>query len=198
MARCEERQTKPGKIIMMGYQGKIPSLGEGVFIAPGARVIGAVRLGRDSSVFYNSVIRGDVNEITVGSRTNIQDNCTLHVTSTHRLSVGDGVTVGHNVVLHGCTVGDNVLVGMGAVVLDGVVIEEDSIVAAGSLVPPGKHYPAGSMIMGSPATAVRPVRDGEKEQIRAAAASYLTTKENHLAELSSDPELSRSDRPGPG
>lgn len=182
---------------MMRYQGKIPSLGEGVFVAPGARVIGAVRIGQDSSVFYNSVVRGDVNEITIGSRTNIQDNCTLHVTSRHRLTVGDGVTVGHNVVLHGCTVGNNVLVGMGAVVLDGVVIENDSIVAAGSLVPPGKHYPAGSLIMGSPATAVRLVRQEEKEQNRAAAAHYLITKENHLAELFSGAELSRGDRPGP-
>ena len=182
---------------MMRYQGKIPRLGEGVFVAPGARVIGAVRIGRDSSVFYNSVVRGDVNEITIGSRTNIQDNCTLHVTGNHRLTIGDGVTVGHNVVLHGCTVGDNVLVGMGAVVLDGVVIEDDSIVAAGSLVPPGKHYPAGSLIMGSPATAVRPVREEEKEQNRAAAAGYLRTKENHLAELFSGADLSRGDRPGP-
>lgn len=169
--------------MMMRYQDQVPDLGEGVFIAPGAWVIGAVRIGRESSVFYNSVIRGDVNTISIGSRTNIQDNCTLHVTGRHSLTIGDGVTVGHNAVLHGCRVGDNVLIGMGAVILDGACIGADSIVAASSLVPPGKHYPAGFLIMGSPATPVRAVSGAEIEQNRSAANHYLTVKNNHLAEL---------------
>lgn len=167
----------------MNYQGNRPDLGDGVFLAPGSRVIGRVQIGRDSSVFYNSVVRGDVNGIVIGSRTNIQDNCTLHVTGRSGLSVGDGVTVGHNAILHGCTVGDNVLVGMGAIILDDAVIGEDSIVAAGSLVPPGKHYPPGSLIMGSPAAVIRPLRDDERERNRASAAHYVEVKDSHLREL---------------
>ncbi len=177
----QENTPPPGHAAVILYQDAAPQFGERVFIAPGAWVIGAVRIGTDSSVFYNTVVRGDVNAIGIGSRTNIQDNCTLHVTGRHGLTVGDGVTVGHNVVLHGCSVGANVLIGMGAVVLDGAVIEDDSIVAAGSLVPPGKCYPAGSLIMGSPAKAVRPLRDEEKEQNRRAAENYLNLKDRYLA-----------------
>ena len=176
----QESTTTSGHPASVSYQNVVPQLGERVFVAPGAWVIGAVRVGTDSSVFFNAVVRGDVNTIVVGSRTNIQDNCTLHVTGDNNLTVGDGVTVGHNVVLHGCTIGDNVLIGMGAVVLDGAVVEDDSIVAAGSLVPPGKRYPAGSLIMGSPATAVRPLRDAEKERNRVAAENYLTLKDRYL------------------
>lgn len=168
---------------MTGYQGVFPDCDQGVFVAPGAWVIGAVAVGKDSSIFFNTVVRGDVNEITIGCRTNIQDNCTLHVTGTKSLHIGDGVTVGHNAVLHGCTIGNNVLIGMGAIVLDGACIEAESIVAAGSLVPPGKHYPAGSMIMGSPATPVRMVSDQEKKGIRTAAEHYIEVKDRYLVQF---------------
>ena len=162
------------------YLGKQPQLGSAVYIAPGAHVIGEVTVGDDSSIFYNSVVRGDVNSIVIGARTNIQDNCTLHVSDEDSLTVGDGVTVGHNAVVHACIVENNVLIGIGAVVLDGAVIEEDCIVAAGSLVPPRKRFPAGSMIMGSPAKVVRELTEQEKSGIRKTAATYIETKNNYL------------------
>lgn len=167
---------------MMKYKDARPALGEGVFVAAGAHVIGALTVGKDSSIFYNSLVRADVNTITIGQRTNIQDNCTLHVTQTNSLAIGDGVTVGHNVILHGCKVGDNVLVGMGAIVLDGASIASDCIVAAGSLVPPGKTYPAGSMIMGSPAVVKRQLTEQEIQRIGKTARNYINLKNNHLIE----------------
>lgn len=162
------------------FEGKEPSLGEGVFIAHGAVVSGEVKMGRDSSVFYYTVIRGDVNSITIGSETNIQDNCTLHVSSACSLEVGNGVTVGHNAVVHGCRVEDNVMIGIGAIVLDGAVIRRDSIVAAGSLVPPGKEYPPGSMIMGSPAKVTRVLTSEDKEFIARTAKGYIKLKNKYL------------------
>lgn len=168
---------------MIPYKDSIPALGEGVFIAPGAYVIGALKVGQDSSIFYNSVARADVNTIVIGEKTNIQDNCTLHVTTENGLQVGSGVTLGHNGILHGCTVEDNVLVGMGAIVLDGAIIGRDSIVAAGSLVPPGKKYPAGSMIMGSPAVVVRSLTEKEIAGIGLTSRHYIGVKNNHLIEL---------------
>jgi carbonic anhydrase/acetyltransferase-like protein (isoleucine patch superfamily) len=166
----------------MKYKDANPTFGKGVFIAPGARVMGEVHLGRDSSVFFNSVVRGDVNSITVGEETNIQDNCTLHVTEHHRLQVGSGVTAGHNAILHGCTVEDDVMIGMGAIVLDGAHIGSRSIVAAGSVVPPGKTYPGGSMIMGSPAKVVRELTEQDLDNIRGAARRYVSAKNHYLAE----------------
>ena len=165
---------------MTSFKDKDPSLGEGVFIAPGALVSGAVKIGKDSSVFYNTVIRGDVNSIAIGSETNIQDNCTLHVSRACDLEVGNGVTVGHNAVVHGCRVGDNVMIGIGAIVLDGAVIGEDSIVAAGSLVPPGKTYPPGSMIMGSPAKVTRELTPDDKEFITRTGKGYIKLKNKYL------------------
>ena len=162
------------------FEGKEPSLGEGVFIAPGAVVTGEVEIGRDSSVFYYTVIRGDINSIAIGSETNIQDNSTLHVSRAHNLEVGNGVTVGHNAVVHGCRVEDNVLIGIGAIVLDGAVIRRDSIVAAGSLVPPGKEYPPGSMIMGSPAKVTRTLTSEDKALIARTAKGYIEEKNNYL------------------
>ena len=170
---------------MLSYSGKKPQLGEEVFIAPGSFVIGDVTVGADSSVFYGSVVRGDVNSITIGSGTNIQDNCTLHVTDDLPLTIGSGVTVGHNAVVHACTVGDNVLVGIGAIVLDGAVVENDCIVAAGSIVTPRKRFPAGSMIMGSPARVVRSLTEQELAGIKATAAGYIRTKNNHIHEIGS-------------
>ncbi len=164
---------------MLSYKGIVPECGEGVFIAEGAFVIGKVKIGSNSSVFYNSVVRGDVNQISIGEDTNIQDNCTLHVSSRYSLAVGDGVTVGHNVVLHGCTIGSNVLVGIGAIVLDGAEIGDNSVVAAGSLVAPGKKYPPNSLIMGSPAKVVRSLEKEDIEKNRMLAAIYLDTKEQH-------------------
>ena len=165
---------------MMSFEGKEPLIGKGVFIAPGAFVLGKVQLGEDSSVFYNSVVRGDVNSIIIGSETNIQDNCMLHVSRVHTLEVGNGVTIGHNAVVHGCRVEDNVMIGIGAIVLDGAVIGKDSIVAAGSVVPPGKVYPPGSMIMGSPAKVTRDLTPEDKAYIKRTGEGYIELKNKYL------------------
>jgi carbonic anhydrase/acetyltransferase-like protein (isoleucine patch superfamily) len=165
---------------MISFDGQEPQVGERVFIAPGAIVLGEVVIGRDSSIFYNSVVRGDVNSIVIGSNTNIQDNCTLHVSTACSLEVGSGVTVGHNAIVHGCKVGDNSMIAIGAIVLDGAVIGEDSIVAAGSLVSPGKVYPPGSMIMGSPAKVVRKLTPGNMARIRKTAEGYIKLKNKYL------------------
>ena len=168
---------------MTSFERIEPLLGEGVFIAPGAFVFGKVQIGKNSSVFYNSVVRGDVNSIAIGAETNIQDNCTLHVSDTDSLVVGNGVTVGHNAVVHACRVDDNVLIGIGAIVLDGARIGKNSIVAAGSLVPPGKTYPPGSMIMGSPAKVTRELTAEEKENIKKTAQGYIKLKNKYLTDL---------------
>lgn len=169
----------------MSSEGKEPLIGDGVFVAPGAFVLGEVQIGKDSSVFFNSVVRGDVNSIVIGSETNVQDNCMLHVSRAYSLEVGNGVTIGHNAVVHGCSVGDNVMIGIGAIVLDGAVIGKDSIVAAGSLVPPGKVYPPGSMIMGSPAKVTRDLTPEDKAFIMRTGQGYIKLKDKYL----DDPQL---------
>lgn len=159
-----------------------PQVGEEVFIADSAHVIGRVKLGNHSSVFFNAVIRADINDIIIGSRTNVQDNCTFHVSDLYPVRVGNGVTVGHNAILHACQVGDNVTIGMGSVVMDGATIGADSIVAAGSVVPPGKIFEPGQLILGSPAKAVRALQPAEIEANRAMAAKYLKVKAEYLSQ----------------
>lgn len=167
--------------MVFSFNGVAPRLGEGVFIAPGATVLGDVEIGRSSSVWFGSVVRGDSHWIRIGEDTNIQDGAVLHVTTgLFPLSIGSSVTIGHRAVVHGCNVGDRVLIGMGALVLDGAVIGEESVVAAGALVPEGAVFPPRSLIMGVPGKVVRPVADAEVFRIlescriyRAAAADYL-------------------------
>lgn len=146
-----------------------------VLICDGARVTGDVTLGEGVSVWYNAVLRGDDGAITVGSGTNIQDNAVLH----EETRVGAGCTIGHGAVVHGCTVGDNVLIGMGAIVLNGAKIGDDCIVGAGALVTGKLDAPAGSMILGSPAKVVRPLTEAEIQGNRASAEGYLETAEAH-------------------
>jgi len=153
-----------------------PEIGEGCFIAPSADVIGQVKLGANSSLWYGVVARGDINQITVGENTNIQDLTMLHVIEDIPLIIGSGVSVGHNAILHACTVEDNCLIGMGAIVLDGAVIGKNSVVAAGSVVSPGKKFPGGSMIMGSPAKVVRELRPEELKGYGQHFNSYLESK----------------------
>lgn len=150
---------------------------EDVILLPGARVSGDVAMGSGCSVWYNAVIRGDEAPITIGEDTNIQDNCTLHTSYGHPLQVGSGVTVGHNAILHSCTVGDNCLIGMGAIVLDDAVIGRDCIVGAGALVTKGTVVPDGSMVLGCPARVKRALTAEAIEGIRQNALAYVRDKE---------------------
>lgn len=160
--------------MLMSYKGITPKLSGSVFVVEGATVVGDVEIGTDSSVWFGAVIRGDVNYVRIGERTNVQDNSVLHVTKdTHPLIVGSDVTIGHLVVLHGCTIKDRALIGMGAVVLDGAVIGEDSIVGAGALVTEGKVMPPRSLIIGSPARVKRELTEDEVEGIARSARNYM-------------------------
>lgn len=162
------------------FQGTSPRLHPTVFIAEGAQVIGNVQIGEESSVWYNTVLRGDVNTIRIGARTNIQDLSVVHVDKgTHPARIGDDVTVGHHVVIHGCTIGNRVLVGIGAVVLNGVVIEDDAFIAAGTLLTPGTIVPSGSMVMGSPGKVKRTLTDAERVGLLASAAGYVLSAKLH-------------------
>lgn len=138
------------------FAGRRPVIDSDTLIASGAAVIGDVVIEKDSSIWFNVSCRGDVHKIRIGSRTNIQDNSVIHVTdSLYSTSIGNSVTVGHHAIIHGCSIEDEVLIGMGAIILDGAVIPKHSIVAAGSLVPGNKTYPSGSLIIGSPAKVKR-------------------------------------------
>ena len=162
------------------FQGVTPRLHPSVFVADGAQVIGNVEIGQESSVWYNTVLRGDVNTIHIGARSNIQDLTMIHVEKgTHPTRIGDDVTVGHHVVIHGCTIGNRVLVGIGAIVLNGVVIEDDAFIAAGTLLIPGTRVPAGSMVMGSPGKVKRPLSDTERAGLLISAAGYVLNAKLH-------------------
>ena len=159
------------------YTGKI---GEHVFIADGAQLSGPdINIGKDSGIWYNAVLRSSHSSIDIGERTNIQDNCVLHAEEGKPISIGHDVTVGHSAIVHACTVGDNTLIGMGAVVLNGAKIGDDCIVGAGALVTGKMDAPAGSMILGSPAKVVRPLTEAEIESNRASARGYLHAAEQY-------------------
>ena len=158
-----------------------PEIHDSAMVAESAQVIGDVMIGEESSIWFNAVVRGDVNYIRIGMRTNIQDGCVLHVARrTLPLIIGDEVTVGHNAVLHACTVGNRCLIGMGAIVMDGAEVGENSIVGAGALVISGTKIPPGSLVLGSPAQVKRPLTEEESRQIRESAAHYVADIENYL------------------
>ncbi len=162
------------------FRGKTPLIPESCFVDESAQVIGDVVLGEGSSIWFNCVVRGDVNPNRIGRRTNVQDLSLIHVLSHKQgTALGDDVTVGHHVVLHGCTVGSRVLVGMGSVLLDGVEVGDDCLIAAGALLTPGTKIPPGSLVMGSPAKVKRPVNDAERALIRDSAAHYVRYGEEH-------------------
>jgi len=162
------------------FQGVSPRLHPSVFVADGAHVIGDVEIGEDSSVWYNTVLRGDVNAVRIGLRSNIQDLTMVHVhKGRHPCVVGDDVTVGHHVVLHGCRVGNRVLVGIGAVLLDGVVVEDDAFIAAGTLLTPGTVVPAGSMVMGAPGKVKRVLTAEERAFLLVSAEGYVLNARAH-------------------
>lgn len=162
------------------YKSFSPTIEKNVFIADSADVIGRVILKENSNLWFQVVARGDVNSITVGKNTNVQDHSMLHVTEINALVIGDNVSIGHSVTLHGCTIGDRCLIGMGAVILDGAVIGENSVVAGGSVVPPGKTYPPNSMIMGNPAVVRRPLTPEEVTRYGNHYKSYVGYKDEYL------------------
>jgi carbonic anhydrase/acetyltransferase-like protein (isoleucine patch superfamily) len=151
-----------------------------VFVAPSAYVVGDVTLGDDVSIWFGAVVRGDVNRVRIGARSNVQDGGVVHVThDTHPTAIGDGVVVGHQAVVHGCTLEDGCLVGIGARVLDGAVVGRGAQVAAGAVVTPGARVPAGHLALGIPARAVRELSDGERDNIAAIAERYVRLKERY-------------------
>ena len=167
--------------MLRDYIGVWPRLGADVYIDESALVIGDVTIGAGSSVWMQTVVRGDVNTIRIGARTNIQDLCVAHVTyQKFPLTIGDGVSIAHQVVVHGCTIGDHVLIGIGARVLDGACIEADAIVGAGALVPPGMRVPSGHLVLGLPARVARPLSDAERDHIRELEARYVRVAQCYL------------------
>jgi gamma-carbonic anhydrase len=167
-----------------------PSVHETAFIAAGAVVLGAVELASESSVWYGAVLRGDIHRIVVGEQSNVQDGCVLHVSDDYACVLGARVTVGHRAVVHACTVDDEVLVGMGAILLDGAVIGARSIIAAGALVTKGMVVPEGSLVIGSPARVVRPLSLEEQAANARLALKYVEISRRYLAmELGTTPLL---------
>ena len=151
-----------------------PKIGNNVFLASGVKIIGNVEIGDDSSVWYNTVIRGDVHYIKIGKKTNVQDCSMLHVTNgKFPLNIGDKITIGHSVSLHGCTLQDLCLIGIGAIILDGAVVESNSLVAAGALVKQNYIVPAGKLVAGVPAKVIRDLTDEEINDIEAGANRYV-------------------------
>ena len=160
--------------LIRGFDGKRPVIADSVYVAETAAVIGDVQVGARSSLWFGAVLRGDVNFIRIGEETSIQDNAVIHVVENrHATVVGSRVTVGHNVTLHGCTIGDLVIVGMGAVVLDRAEIGDRCVIGAGALVTPGTKIPAGHLAVGSPARPTRALREAELEWLAASAQSYV-------------------------
>lgn len=163
------------------FQGIKPTVPKSCFIEETGLVIGDVVMGEGCSVWFHAVVRGDVHSIRIGNRTNVQDLCILHVThETHPLVIGNDVTIGHNVILHGCTIKDRVLIGMGAIIMDGALIGEDSVVGAGALVTEGTIATPKSLILGSPAKVKRPVNDKELAWIKESAENYVKYARQYL------------------
>ena len=166
--------------MLYDYQGKKPEIAQDVFIAPSANLIGEVRIGRSSSVWFNAVLRADIGSIEIGDFTSIQDLCVLHVTETNPVKIGSHVTVGHNATLHGCTIGDNSLIGMGATVLDNVVIGKNCIVAAGSVVLENSQIPDNSLVAGIPAKIKKTLEEKDAAHLREHAVNYARYAQTYL------------------
>lgn len=171
--------------MIRSYKGVEPKIAATAFIEESAHIIGDVHIGEHSSIWFGCVLRGDVYHIRIGDNTNIQDGTVIHVTSgTHATIIGDSVTVGHRAVLHGCTVQNRSLIGIGSIILDDVVIGEESFIAAGSLVTPGTRIPPRSLVLGAPARVRRQVTDEEIARIDSHWKSYIEYKNNYMAEAS--------------
>jgi gamma-carbonic anhydrase len=159
---------------ILAYRDILPQIAADVFIAPGAWVIGDVVIGERSSIWFNTIVRGDVHFIRIGSETCIQDNSTLHVTAPRfPMHIGNRVVIGHKAIIHGCTVEDECMIGMGAIILDGAKIGRGSVIAAGSLIPPGFEVPPESVVMGSPAKIKRKTEEADREMILRSWSHYV-------------------------
>jgi len=168
-------------MILRAYEGKQPRLGERVFVAENAAVIGDVEVGDDCSIWYSATLRGDINGIRIGARTNVQDNCTIHVTHLQWPTViGEEVTIGHGAIVHGCTVHRGALIGMGSRVLDGAVVGESALIGAGALVPEGMQVPPRMLVLGVPARVKRPLTDDELARLDQSWRNYVDYKERYL------------------
>ncbi|MDW7733727.1 MAG: gamma carbonic anhydrase family protein [Methanolobus sp.] len=165
--------------MLLRFRSAVPAISPAAFVASNATVIGDVTISDDSSVWFNAVIRGDIGTINIGKRTSIQDNVVIHTDAPQGVEIGDDVTVGHGAVLHGCRIGNNVLIGMNATVLDGVEIEENCIIGANALVPPGKRIPAGSLVVGVPGKVQRQLTDDDIARIRRNATEYVRLLEEY-------------------
>lgn len=180
--QIEIEPVETGKLY--AFDGRVPQVGNGVFLAAGARVIGDVVLGENVSVWFNAVIRGDVERVRIGKNTNIQDNAVIHVTHfDNPTKVGENVTVGHGAILHGCTIGDGALIGMKAVVLDRAVVGEGALVAAGAVVRPNTEIPPHTLVAGIPAKVVRPLTPEERVMVREGADNYMMYVQHFRGEL---------------
>ena len=168
--------------MIRSYKGRRPTLGARAYVDVSAQVVGDVTLGDHASVWMNAVLRGDVNAIRIGARSNVQDNCVVHVTAENPAVVEDDVTVGHSVTLHGCLVRAGALVGIGAIVLNGAEVGEESVIAAGTLVPEGMKIPARSLVMGVPGKVRRAVTDEERAHLKTLSRNYVEYKETYLRE----------------
>lgn len=167
--------------MLLSHRGHLPEVAASAFVEESARVIGEVAIGAESSVWFHVVIRGDVNSIRIGGRTNVQDGTVIHVThDTHPTVIGNEVTIGHNATLHGCTVEDRCLIGMGAVILDGAVIGEESMVAAGAVVAPGTVIPPRTLALGAPARPKRPLSETEIAHLSQSARNYVGYMKDYL------------------
>lgn len=180
--------------MIIPHHGVWPEIHETAFIAPSADVIGDVKIGAESSLWFQVVVRGDVHSIRIGSRTNIQDHSTLHVTrKKSSLTIGNSVTVGHRVLLHGCTVGNHVLIGMGSVLMDDVVVGDECVIGAGSLLTQGKEFPSRSLILGSPAKVIRPLTKEEIGFLEKSAENYVRDSAEYRGYVRSPERLGASE-----
>ena len=175
---------------LKSFRNQTPILGNNVYVDDSAIVIGAVVLGDDVSIWPTAVVRGDVEKITIGNNTNVQDGAVLHVSHQgkfsergHPLSIGTDVTIGHRAVIHGCTVGNYCLIGIGAIIMDDAILEDYVMLGAGALVPPNKRLESGYLYVGSPAKQSRPLSESEKEFLRYSASHYVSLKNVYLAEV---------------
>ncbi|WP_419880795.1 gamma carbonic anhydrase family protein [Peribacillus sp. B-H-3] len=170
--------------MIYSFDGTTPSIDNSVFIAPGAKIIGNVTIGKDSSVWFNAVLRGDEGPISIGEKCNVQDNCTLHLYEEFPLILEDEVSVGHNVILHGCHVKKGALIGMGSTIMDGAVIGEGSLIGANTFIPAGKIIPPHSLVLGSPGKVARELTEQDKTVIAITIDTYFQKGKKFKEEFS--------------